>query len=415
MNSTIVSCFINLNDNLNKSTEWYIEKGEFLFKVDAYIIFFVDSHTYESVRKLRERYNMLHKTHFIITSLREFPLYNYRNKIASNRNGNPMYTDNRNTPDYFVLVASKPGMIKRAIDANPFKSTHFIWVDFGIKGTKYTQEGMIERILPNIRDKISCCYIHYREKNLLKNYSEWYKFGYCGIAGGVISGNIEHLIKFNNLFDEKFKEVVDKGYGHAEEQIITELESDHPELFDVYTGDYSSIVSNYLMTTQDIDSILTLYIANARTNGKSEHSYKACLKLEHAMRDKLITLNDWQFMKYCDEYFLSAWYTDRNKCLDILKNLENRMNLSQGLCSLFMTNLDYYTQNFDFVTYILPDKKKAKSFQKVSDVELNSLIKDYQVFIYTDDEKISGKYLLTSNPVIRPTNKVKDLRYDLIL
>ena len=64
---------------------------------------------------------------------------------------------------------------------------------------------------------------------------------------------------------------------------------------------------------------------------------------------------------------------------------------------------------------LLPTKKRAKVCRKIENEELNTLVNEYQVFIYTDDEKLSGKYLLTSNPVVRPLNKTKDLVYDLIL
>ena len=178
-NSTIVSCFINLNDGLNKSVAWYIEKGKFLLEIDTNLVFFVDENSHPHVFKIRDDLGLTYKTHFIITKLEDFPLYKYKENIINNRKGKSIYVNNRNTPNYFILVSSKLEMMKKSIDINPFKSKYFIWIDFGIKGQKYTQKGMIEDILHNIKDKFSCCYIHYRDKNFIKNYPEFYKYGHC--------------------------------------------------------------------------------------------------------------------------------------------------------------------------------------------------------------------------------------------
>ena len=414
MRTTIVSCFVNLNDELNKTVEWYFEKGKFLFELDANIYFFTDKGSYDQLYKLRSDLGFKDKTQMIACPLSSFPLYIHKKKIIENRKGNPLYSNSRNTTDYFILVSSKLEMMKISIDENYFHSDHFIWIDFGINGQKHTKKGMIEKMLPNIRDKFSCCYIHYRHPSFIKNYSEFYKFGHCGIAGGVLSGNKDHIIKVYELFQQKFIEIVEKGYGHAEEQILVEIEGDHPELFEIYNGDYSSIISNYLNITEDVDCILRNFIINTRNSGKNNYSYNACKQIRKSIELDLIKLNDYQKLIYYDEYFISAWYVNRQDCFYVLNQLKEDMK-SKEFCIAFESNINHYITNFDFISMLLPTKKNIKIIDiKLPEDMLSKLLSHYQVFIYNDDD-IGENFLLINNPIIRKKNMIKELDYEFII
>lgn len=411
-NVTIVTGFFDLGDT-TRSVDWYMDKGKFLLEVDNDMIIFTDSKCYPTIYKIREKF--INKTKFILKELSDFELYKYRDKITENRKDDELYKNTRNTSDYFVLVSSKFEMLKISIELNIFNSTHFIWIDFGILNTKHTKKGMIENIIDCIRDKFSCCYIHYRDINFMKNYSNWHRYFQCGIAGGVLSGNIEHLLKVYKLFTTKFINVVEQGYGRAEEQILTEVEAENKDLFDVYPGDYYSVLANYINITEDIDSVLNNFISNARSNNNNQHAYKACEKLETSINLRLVKLNSHQLMKYYTEYFISAWYYNNMKSIDIVKNLMNEMNNNTELCQIFLSNIDYYTSTFDFIRMLLPASKNVAIYRDVTLEEIDKLKETYKVYIYKKDFKLRGDYLLTSNPVIRPSDKIININYDLVI
>ncbi len=407
--ATIVSCFINLNDKVNKSLDWYISKGKELLNVDANMIFYVDEMTYPLIKPLRNREN----THFILMNLQDLPFYKYKDTITKNRIGKSMYISSRNTPDYFILVASKLEMLKRAAVLNPFDSSHFIWIDFGIFGQQYTQKGMIEEVLCGVRDKFSCCYIHYRPKSFIKSY---HQMDYCGIAAGVLSGNIKYITEVYNLFKNKFIELVSSGKGHSEEQILTEIQCDNPDLFEVYYGDYCSIISNYVIPKHSISSILKNFIINARADANNFLAYSACKQVDYSMSQGHAKLSNEEKITFYDEYFITAWYVSRQDCLKIIHQLNDEMAKSEELCKLFSEKLDHLTNNLDFIIHLLDPKKNVKVTGSISEDKIRELISEgYRVFLYTEDVAISEKYLLINNPIVRPNTKIKNIEYDLIL
>ena len=266
---------------------------------------------------------------------------------------------------------------------------------------------MIEKIVNNIRDKFSCCYIHYRDSKFIKNYKEFYKFGNCGIAGGVLSGNKNSILKIKELFDAKFIEVVNQGYGHAEEQIITELEADNPDLFEVYYGDYSSIICNYLEIKNDVNSILTYFVGSSRGCGKNNYAYTACLQLE-----RFNNFSPVDKMKFYDDYFISSWYSNKNDCIRIVNKINDDMK-SKELCDSFNQNINHYTQNFDYISLLIPQKDKIliNTKNKLPDSIMKALINEYQVFIKND--QIDEDYLLINNPVKR--NNMEKFTFKFII
>lgn len=411
---SIVSCFININDGMAKSKQFYYEKGKFLFSINANIIFFTDRENYEFLYNLRKELGYINKTKFILISLEEFPYYSYLNKITDNRKNNPWYGSwNRNTPKYFILVASKLEMLKRSVDSNPFGSTHFIWIDFGIHYLKHVKSGMIENIIKTKRDKFSMCYIEYQPKNFIKDYSNFYQMGQRGTAGGVLSGNIEHIRLVYNIYDPKVREVIEKGYGHGEEQIIVELEKDRPDLFDFYYGTYDSILANWIYIKEDIDSILENFISKARYDGNHSYTYKCCNKIKESITNGLV-LSAFQYIKYVDEFYIASWYlNDKNNCVILIKDLQDKMKNNKELIEIYNNRLDHYISNFDFILEELPEKEyiciKDKQF------DLNKLdVNKYKIFFYYDNCNITESSLITSNPVIRPLKFYKNIKYKMM-
>ena len=51
----------------------------------------------------------------------------------------------------------------------------------------------------------------------------------------------------------KFREMLELGYGHADEQLFFLVYLDSPEIFQWYPGDYQSMITNYYYTFDDPD------------------------------------------------------------------------------------------------------------------------------------------------------------------
>ena len=77
--------------------------------------------------------------------------------------------------------------MEKSIEKNPFQSTHFIWMDFGINHVAKNTEKIHEWVY-HIPDKIKqLCINPYLEND---NRKDFIKYIYHHTAGGLFSGNI---------------------------------------------------------------------------------------------------------------------------------------------------------------------------------------------------------------------------------
>ena len=88
-------------------------------------------------------------------------------------------------------------MLKATIECNPFRSTHFAWINICIERMGFKNLIRLDEALHCKRDKFSTCHIHYRPKQLVNNYPEYFRHGgLCGMCSGFFTGNHEYMLKF---------------------------------------------------------------------------------------------------------------------------------------------------------------------------------------------------------------------------
>jgi len=304
-------------------------------------------------------------------------------------------------------------MLKKSTHINPFNTKYFMWIDASISSQKWINNDILNNCLKCLKNNFSICNMFYYNKNYIKNYAQFYEIGRYGMAGGILSGNIESIINMYILVKNKFLELINLGYGHAEEQIFIELEKEYPNLFDLYYGTYNSVLINYIDIVKDVDKILDNIVSNSRLDNNHNFSYNVCDKIQNSLNKKIIILSPSELLKYIDEFFICSWYLKKyDECVSIIKYLENEMktaNNKNEIIDEFKKNIDHYTSNFDFILpYILCEKQIAVYNNNIINNDNNT-----KIFIYISEE-IDGHYLLTSNPVKRPPNKKININYDKI-
>jgi len=271
--ATIVSMFFNLKNMPDatdsiRSPEFYKEYAERLLRLDYPMVIFCDSDTYPILDSIRtDKIILINKSIIEYDYFKE--LYP---KVIENRKTIPS-PDDRNTGSYFLLTLFKFQALKLAKEHLPL-STHYIWVDIGLSFAVRNRgnfETDLTNIMNNPTQKISCCYIHYRNKNELYPMTNYlFGGGKCAIASGLISVQTEFV---ENLFNEMFRilyEQISLGIGHAEEQILVYVYDQHPEWFNIYYGDYGSLLTNYHKSIYDIESIKYHFIRNAQNARRSD-------------------------------------------------------------------------------------------------------------------------------------------------
>lgn len=158
------------------------------------------------------------------------------------------------TPMYVIVNNNKFDCIDKATEMNPFKSSHFMWVDFGINHVAKDTDA-IHTWIHNIPDKIKqLCINPYLENEPPKKVFEYI---YHHTAGSLFSGSIANMREYARLFKAKTAQIYSEDWYQIDEAVMTMVQRDNPGMFEFYYGDYQGLITNYLSPIHNLDLILT--------------------------------------------------------------------------------------------------------------------------------------------------------------
>jgi len=225
---------------------YYLEHARATLALDQPLVVYCEEDSLEALKALRPAH-LQEKTQFYTVDFESLPMTKYRNKIRENRVSHPYRGDERNTASYYLLCMARYALLKRIMDENPFKTTQFAWLNVCIERMGYANLVHLDEVFsgPVLREKVSTTYIDYVSKDTLAPAQKYYEFGRCSLCSGFFTGAMPYLYDFCNRIEEKFLYYLGLGYGHADEQLYSPVYFDAPEIFDVYYGDYSSMITNY--------------------------------------------------------------------------------------------------------------------------------------------------------------------------
>ena len=261
-NTTIVTMFYNIrekeqnlsNSTLNHKVSRYIQFAkEFIFKLPYNLIIFTDD---EEISKIvtEERGENLNKTHIFKKPFEDTYYFKHLEKLKELQTKFVIINGQleHETPMYIILNNNKFDFMESAIELNPFNSSHFVWMDFGINHVAKNTE-LIHEWITKVPDKIKqLCINPYTENNSPK---EHFQCIYHNMAGGLFSGSSQNLLKYCDLFKQKTEDIYNDNWYQIDEAVMTMVQRENPSLFDLYYGDYMGIISNYLYPVHNLDLI----------------------------------------------------------------------------------------------------------------------------------------------------------------
>jgi len=250
------------------------------------------------------RPDFLHsKTRVISMSFEDFPLTKFRSKIIENRGGYSCARDPRNTASYYLFCMARYAMVKQAIAFNPFGSTHFAWINICIERMGFRNLIHLPEALSLKRDRFSTCFIDYVSSETVKDLKSYFgpqgcKAGgptckaSCTMCSGFFTGRAAFMKEVCSKIEEAFLRCLEKGYGHADEQLFPIVYYEKPELFEWYLGDYAEMITNYAGVREHPEKPLRNLIAHALQAGDREVCRKACEILWNSYADDSSLLVD---------------------------------------------------------------------------------------------------------------------------
>jgi len=344
---TIVSMFykirekenINLDCSLNHPIERYLKfADEYILKLPYNLIVFTDSiDVADYIREKRKE-----KLYIFNVPFEDTHYYKHLTTIVELQSKFNIINGNREheTPLYIILNNNKFYFMEKAIELNPFNSEHFIWIDFGINHVAKNPEKINEWFL-FIPDKIKQLCINPYIENI--DNKTMFKYIYHHIAGGLFSGSKENLLKYCNLFKEKTEQIYSEEWYQIDEAVMTMVQRENPDLFDLYYGDYQGIISNYISPIHNIDLIL-------RGSQKCIDSNKTkiafdilCYCNNYFNQNK----SDPNVLHFIQQHIIVDYYNNDKKLLLNVIDLINYLQYQSGntikdFFKINATNLSYY-------------------------------------------------------------------------
>ncbi len=246
--NTIVSAFISdINHKIDGKLHQFYEWGKPLLKSDVPKIIFVDIVMYNMIQE--EDYNE-ENTKLIIIDKSFLYMYDYVDQLVNfNLNTNNKLKD---TPDFMFMMCGKTEWLKRAIIYNPFKTDHFIWLDFGLRHVFKCSDDEFTQKINNMKYKIyndirvghiwdlNIDYISYCKYDIYKDIL-WY------FAGGVLGGGKDELLKFADLVKHQCIDImVNHNTIMWEVNVWYIIYNYNRDIFNPYICDHNdSIIDNY--------------------------------------------------------------------------------------------------------------------------------------------------------------------------
>jgi hypothetical protein len=338
---TIVTMFYNIrkkengNESDNRQMNKYMTLAkEFILTLPYPLIIFIDESDNEELVEIinTARIHFSNKTLIIPMKLESTYYYQYYDRLHElQKNFYIMNGDVKHeTPLYIILNNNKFFFIEQAIQQNPFSSSHFVWMDFGINHVSLNSEKIHEWIL-KVPDKIKqLCINPYIENT---NEKEFFSFIYHHTAGGLFTGSAENLLKYADLFKKKVEHIYNDNWYQIDEAIMTMVQRDNPELFSLFYGDYQGIISNYFNPIHNIELILT-GIDKAINRNKT-----------HLAFEMIVFCLDF-FIQNPDSYLLQS-YIRQNIIVNYYQN--NRRLLPE---IIFLINRQILKKNYDIINLL---------------------------------------------------------------
>ena len=288
---TIVTMFYNIrekegnktNSQLNRGLQNYCDLAEnFILSLPYNLIVFTDNE--EVIAFIQnKRTNYKNKTCIYKKSFEDTYYYKHLDILTNLQGKFTIINGNitKDTPMYIILNNNKFDFIESAIELNPFDSTHFIWMDFGINHVAQSTN-IIHEWINIIPDKIKqLCINPYVENEPPK---QMFQYIYHHTAGGLFSGSKENMLIYADLFKKKTEQIYSEEWYQIDEAVMTMVQRENPDLFDFFYGDYQGIISNYITPIHNIDLIL-----------RGSHK---CISMNK-------TKEAFHILCYCSEYFIN--------------------------------------------------------------------------------------------------------------
>lgn len=196
------------------------------------MVIYVSTDTIDLVREVRGELGLLEKTRIIETSIEELDQYKNYKAIERAAFANvPPY----NKPEHLIAVVARYELLQRSVSSNPFKTTHFAWIDFAASHIVEFPSNNILR--PQIDDRVRASWIA-----RWRGSEQRFTFNHKAIAGGCLLAHAEVIPELINQHREAFQMLLSLGHCINDDQLLYAMFEQNRELFNTSHSGYASVL-----------------------------------------------------------------------------------------------------------------------------------------------------------------------------
>ena len=272
----------------------------------------------------------------------------YIDVVKSNREKYWPSKDSRTCAESHLLQCNKFAFLEDAILSNPFKTSHFGWIDSNlhldntsttIKICEDYTSNMIPAVLNQIKDDkfhIQILNVNDRKYLLKENKREFYQHCQWVVCGCFFVCGPEIGLKILNRLKENVVQTTLDGYGHGEEMIFLEILDEFPDDIVPSYGDYHQIINNFIHPTQNIQYIVDFILVKYYYMNFITECIACCQSILYSYDNYILPMDYNIYMKIISFYSMSLTKfiqtNPTNKIqINILENLKRKVS---KLCNI---------------------------------------------------------------------------------
>lgn len=264
MDITVVTCLYDIrsrektdDDGTTRSIKDYIGLGKHMLQVRLPMIIYTDNEEVrEEVLRVRQEYGLRDMTIVEWLPFEDTYFYKYMDSIAEMMTVFELHNWNKekDTPLYVTLNNNKFDFLQRTMDKNPFGSSFYFWMDYGIQHCAQAPDEEWKEVWEKwpdfIRQETEKVH-HLRIHTVMKpddcDYKEYFRMIYHHIAGSLFGGHEKPMRDYIQLYIQEWENIlyVEKWW-QLDEAVMTIVVEKNPERFRLWYGDYDGLITNFI-------------------------------------------------------------------------------------------------------------------------------------------------------------------------
>lgn len=258
---TLVTCYYNIHrdnwQNCSRDSEVYFKNAEYILNKKNPIIIFTTEDNVARCKEIRmktDRYFIY--TKIIVLAFEDLVYYDKMNMIRTIQRDNSIniHADDQNypefcIPEYIIVINNKIPLLKRVSDENPFNSTIFQWVDFGlhpnVRGDNFTQDYFTNIFYKKNRIRM----VGFIPPTHILNKSQYYNSHISTVSAGLFGGDANSIGMLYKFHKHEFELLLSNCLMNQEQYILYYLMGIHKDLFDYsLIKDWNDLCKGYAKT-----------------------------------------------------------------------------------------------------------------------------------------------------------------------